>query len=114
MRINEELEQSDAEGKKLDVAQKLLIKTPQGDSLYDHLMAVYKLEIKYGADSAATQRFFWLKKDSKDKWLEKYFKKVHTIVAQTIVSKFRNDCSLVRSSIARRGFQELKKKSAAE
>ena len=114
MRINEELAQMDAEGEKLDAAQKLLIKTPKGDSLYNHLMAVYDLGIKYGADSAGDRKFILLKEDNKDKWLEKYFRMVPTIAAQTIVSKFRNDCSWVRRSIARRGIRESAKKPDAE
>jgi len=114
MRIHGELGQLDAEGEKLDAAQKLLIKTTKGDSLYNYLLAVYNLDIKYGADTAGMQRFIWLKEDNKDKWLEKYFKMVPTIAAQTIVSKFRNDCSVVRRSIVTRGIQEAKQKITTE
>jgi len=114
MRIHSELEESDTKGEKLDAAEKLLIKTPKGDSLYNHLFAVYDPGIKYSDDSAGRQRFLWLKKDNKDKWLEKYFKMVPTIAAQTIVSKFRSDCSSVRRSIARQVTQESKKKPTSE
>ena len=112
--IKAELENMDRKGEKLDAAEKLLIKTPKGDSLFNHLMSVYDLGIKYSADSIRRQEFILLKMNDKDKWLEKHFKKIPTFAAKTMVSKFGNDCSTVRMIVASAGIRELKNKIISE
>lgn len=112
--IKTELENLDSKGERLDVAEKLLIKTPKGDSLFNHLVSVYDLGIKYSADSVERQKYILLKGDDKNKWQEKYFRKVPTFAAGTIMSKFRNDCSSVRMLVGNAGLRELKNKIISE
>ena len=104
----------DKEGGRLDVAEKLLVETPQGDSLFNHLMSVYDIGIKFSSDSSERQKFILLKENDKNKWLEKYFKRIPTFAAGTMMSKFRNDCNAVRMLVVNAELRELKNKIISE
>lgn len=97
--IQMDLDIKDRKGERIDVAEQLLINTSKGDSLYMELMAVYDLGIKYADDESERQKFILLREFDKDKWLEKHFRRVPTIAARTIVSKFQNDCALISAIV---------------
>src|SRR5688572_1507390 len=105
--LKEDLESMDKKGERLDVAESLLIQTPKGDSLFNFVMSVYDIGIEYG-DSSMKHNFTLLRERDKNKWLEKYFKMVPTIAARTILSKFQNDCNLIRMSVSGAGIRQLK------
>jgi uncharacterized membrane protein len=111
--LKNELKRLDQKGEQLDVAQSLLIQTPKGDSLFNHVMSVYDIGIKYG-DSSTKHNFMLVREKDKNKWLEKYFKMVPTIAATTILSKFQNDCNNIRMSVLSAGIVEFKNKILAE
>ena len=98
IRIKNEIKNADNTGENLDVAQNLLIKTTKGDSLFNYMKQVYEAGIKYG-DPTSLSYLNDLRKYSKDKWLERYFKMVPTIAAITILSKFQNDLGNIKVTI---------------
>ena len=112
-RLKSELDSSDSHGEKLGVAKDILIKTQKGDSLFNYLVQVYDVANKYG-DSTSRQYLIDLRKYGKDKWLERYFRKVPTIAASTILSKFQNDLGLIKISVMSAGITELKNKILSE
>ena len=107
------MDSTDSNGENLDVAEDILIKTQKGDSLFNYLMQVYNAGIKYG-DSTSRQYLIDLRKYGKDKWLERYFRKVPTIAASTILSKFQNDLGRIKISVMSAGIVELKNKILSE
>ena len=107
--VKNELDSTDSNGENLDVAEDILIKTQKGDSLFNYLQQVYDAGIEYG-DSTSRQYLTDVRKYGKDKWLERYFRKVPTIAASTILSKFQNDLGLIRISVTSAGIAELKNK----
>jgi len=110
--LKNELNKADSLGEKLDVAEHLLINTPRGDSLYNHVMNLYDLGIKY-SDSSSKQDYNSLKKYNKEMWLNRYFKRVPTVAAVTVLSKFQNDFIKIRLDI-NAGAVDVKNKPLAE
>lgn len=102
-RIKSELGKADPKEENMHVAEKLLIKTAKGDSLFYHMMGVYGLAIKFSTDTLVKQQYIHLLENDKNKWQEKYFKSILTVAAQTILSKFQNDCRLIRMNSAGAG-----------
>ena len=96
------MDSADSEGEKLDVAEKLIIKTTRGDSLYKYVMALYDVGIKYG-DSTLQRSYTVFKESTKDKWLRKYFRMVPTVAAKTILSKFQNDLAHIKFAVGSAG-----------
>ncbi len=102
-KIKAELAEAEPDEENMDVAEKLLNKTAKGDSLFHLMMSVYGLAIKFSTDSLVKQQYIHLLENDKDKWQEKYFKMVPVIAAKTILSKFQNDCRLIRMNSAGAG-----------
>lgn len=90
--ISTELGKSDPTGEKLDIAGKVLIGTSKGDSVYQFMMRVFDLGIEHSTKEEDKKSFYKFKESAKDEWLEKYFDKIPTVAAKTILSKFQNDC----------------------
>jgi hypothetical protein len=61
------------------------------------------LAIKFSTDTLIKQQYIHLLENDKNKWQEKYFKSILTVAAQTILSKFQNDCRLIRMNSAGAG-----------
>ena len=112
-RLKNELDSTDSNGENLDIAEDLLIKTKKGDSLYYYVMNIYDVGIKY-SDSSLRTGYISLKGSDKDKWLDKYFRKVPTIAASTILSRFQNDLVKIKLAVMGAGTKELKNKRLAE
>jgi hypothetical protein len=74
---------------------------------------MYGVGIKY-SDSSARQEYILLKSADKDKWLEKYFKRVPTVAARTILSKFQNDLVRIKTTVMAADITELKNKIQSE
>ena len=111
--LKEDLESMDKQGERLDVAESLLIQTPKGDSLFRYVMSMYDIGIQYG-DSSVKDEFVLARENDKNKWLKKYFKMVPTIAARTILSKFQNDCNLIRMSVSGAWIRQLKNEILSE
>lgn len=103
--LKNQLDSADSEGEKLDVAEKLIIKTTQGDSLYKYVMTMYDVGIKYG-DSSFQRSYTVFKEPTKDKWLRKYFRMIPTVAAKTILSKFQNDLAIIKFAVGSAGNKE--------
>jgi|SRR6187455_3158844 len=112
-RLKNELDSTDSNGEDLDVAEDILIKTQKGDSLYFYVMNIYDVGIKY-SDSSLRRDYISLREPDKDKWLDKYFRKVPTIAAITILSRFQNDLTQIKFTLMSAGIKELKNKILAE
>jgi len=112
-RLKSELDSSDGNGKNLAVAENILIKTQKGDSLYNYVMNIYNVGIKY-SDSSLRKGYISLKESDKDKWLDKYFRNVPTIAASTILSRFQNDLVKIKLAVMSADINELKNKILAE
>ena len=112
-RLKNELDSTDSNGENLDVAEDILIKSQKGDSLYYYVMNIYDVGITY-SDSSLRKGYISLKGADKDKWLDKYFRKVPTIAASTILSRFQNDLVLIRFAVMSADIKELKNKMLAE
>jgi len=111
--VKNELDSTDSNGEDLDVAEDILIKTQKGDSLYFYVMNIYDVGIKY-SDSSLRRDYISLREPDKDKWLDKYFRKVPTIAAITILSRFQNDLTQIKFTVMSAGIKELKNKILAE
>ena len=112
-RLKNQIISDDTSGGPFDAAEKLLIKTPKGDSLYDYMMQVYDTGIKYG-DSTSGDRYSRFRKYTKDNWLNLYFKDVPTYAAITIFSKFRNDLIHIKSALMAADIQAMKNRILSE
>ena len=112
-RLKNELDSTDSNGENLDVAEDILIKTQKGDSLYYYVINIYDVGIKY-SDSSLRKGYISLRESDKDKWLDKYFRKVPTVAASTILSKFQNDLTTIKLAVMSAGIKELKNKMLAE
>ena len=112
-RLKNELDSADNKGERLDVAEKLIIETSEGDSLYKYVMEMYGLGIRYG-DISLQRDYRSVKEPTKEKWLEKYFKETPTIAARTILSKFQNDLVQIETATISAGIQELKNKMLSD
>jgi len=111
--LKKELDSADSNGEKLDISEKLIVKTPKGDSLYKYIKDMYKLGIKYG-DSSLKKSYASLKETTSDKWLNKWFRDMPTVGARTILSKFQNDLVHIKTSIMSADILELKNKILSE
>jgi hypothetical protein len=108
-KIKSELNKKDPNGEKPDAAEKILLQTDKGDSLFIYMVGVRNLENEYLTDTGAKkENYITVMKAYKSEWLTKYFKGVPTIAAQTILSKFQNDCRLIKMGIAGAGISKLK------
>jgi len=96
--VRERMGEEDKNGEKLNVAEKILIGTPQGDSLFYYVMAVYDAGIMYG-DSTLRRELTPLRKTDKGKWLDQYFRRIPNYAAKTILSKFQNDLRRISMDI---------------
>ena len=91
-----QLDKADHEGERLDVAEKILVKTSKGDSLFHHMMNIYSLENEYLAfDDPKKKNIISTMEPYKNEWLTKHFKSIPTVSAQTLLSTFQNRCALV-------------------
>jgi hypothetical protein len=111
--LKNELDSTDSNGENPDVAEDILIKTQKGDSLYYYVMNIYDVGIKY-SDSSLRKGYISLRSSDKDKWLDKYFRKVPTIAASTILSRFQNDLVQIKLAVMSADIKELKNKILAE
>ena len=111
--LKNELDSTASSGENLDVAEDILIKTQKGDSLYYYVMNIYDVGVKY-SDSSLRKGYISLKRSDKDKWLDKYFRKVPTIAARTILSKFQNDLVKIKLAVMSADIKELKNKILSE
>lgn len=112
-RLKNQIISADTSSGPFDAAEKLLIKTPKGDSLYNYMMQVYDTGIKYG-DSTSGDRYSRFKKYTKDTWLNLYFKDVPTYAAITILSKFRNDLIHIKTALMAADIQAMKNRILSE
>ena len=87
---------------RLDVAEKILINTPAGDSLYSYVSGFYGAGSKYG-DSLLKKTLLPFQEIAKDKSLDRYFRKVPTHAARTILSKFQLDLLLIKLNLVSTG-----------
>ena len=91
-----QLDQADHQGDRVDVAEKLLVDTSKGDSLFHHVMNIFSLENEYLAfDDPEKKNIISTMEPYKNEWLTKHFKSIPTISAQTVLSTFQNRCALV-------------------
>jgi hypothetical protein len=103
----EEMERSDPSGERLNVAEKMLFKTPRGKELYTGMLEVYAIGKVYS--STAEQKKFFEEAAQpaprgenlgpEEAWQQAYFKSVPTVVARTLMQKFRNDVRQVEKLI---------------
>lgn len=111
--FKKELDSADKEGERVDIAEKLIIQSPKGDSLYKYITGMYELAVHYG-DSNAKRKYAVLIKHTSNEWLNAYFRKVPTVAAKTILSKFQKDLVQIRTLIMYASILELKNKILSE
>ena len=107
------LDSADSNGERIDISEKLIIKTPNGDSLYKYVISMYELGNRFG-DSSLKKSYLLLKETASDKWLNKWFKNTPTVAARTILSKFQNDLIRIKTSVMNASITELKNKILSE
>lgn len=107
--LNSKLKEVDPDGEKLDVAEKLIINSTLGDSLFTSLVVIYKLGVEVESDPSTKLRYHSATKpDNKQDWLNQYFNSVPTIAAITMLNKFKLDVASIQTATAESFISKLR------
>ena len=89
-RLKNKLAKADPSDERTDIADSLIVYNRDGIELFDLMYSVYS----HSETEAHKKAFAEMQVDKPQVWLNKYFHKIPTIVARTLLTKFSYDIEL--------------------